>query len=124
MPRWVAFALTSILLKGAEAAELASVLSAATSGPPASAASGCAGRARPLLSMPACAFRACPPSQSTHIFTFTFEDGEELLLWMGDRWQPHGTGSVGGASYVWLPLLPHAQGPGFELVWAEGWSLR
>ncbi|KAL4443631.1 hypothetical protein ABPG75_011368 [Micractinium tetrahymenae] len=63
-------------------------------------------------------------AQSTHVFTFTFEDGDELLLWMGDRWQPHGPGSVGGASYVWLPLLPHAQGPGFELVWAERWSLR
>ncbi|KAL4447267.1 hypothetical protein ABPG77_007300 [Micractinium sp. CCAP 211/92] len=63
-------------------------------------------------------------AQSTHIFTFTFEDGEELLLWMGDRWHARGPGSVGNASYVWLPLLPHTQGSGFELVWAEGWSLR
>lgn len=64
------------------------------------------------------------PAQSTHVFTITFEDGEELLLWMGDRWQARGPGSVGNASYVWLPLLPHTLGPGFELVWAEGWSLR
>jgi hypothetical protein len=25
---------------------------------------------------------------------------------------------------VWLPLLPRIGAPGFELVFAEGWSLR
>lgn len=25
---------------------------------------------------------------------------------------------------VWLPLLPRLGAPGFELVWAENWSLR
>lgn len=63
-------------------------------------------------------------SQSTHIFTYTFQDGAEVLVWMGDRWNEQGRGSVGGASYVWLPLLPRVGAPGFELVYAENWSLR
>lgn len=25
---------------------------------------------------------------------------------------------------VWLPLLPRVGAPGFELVWAQNWSLR
>ncbi|KAI3423861.1 hypothetical protein D9Q98_009695 [Chlorella vulgaris] len=63
-------------------------------------------------------------AQSHYIFTFVFEDGSELLMWMGDRWQPDGPDSIGAASYVWLPLLPRIGAPGFELVFSEGWSLR
>lgn len=44
-------------------------------------------------------------SQSTHIFTYTFQDGAEVLVWMGDRWNEQGRGSVGGASYVSVPWL-------------------
>lgn len=76
-----------------------------------------------------------PPSAGTHLFphhvlqsTFVYEhwfaDGELLLIWMGDRWNADGPGSVGNASYLWLPLLPHTDGGGFELVWAENWRLR
>lgn len=39
-------------------------------------------------------------AQSHYIFTFVFEDGSELLMWMGDRWQPDGPDSIGAASYV------------------------
>ncbi|PSC71307.1 glycosyl hydrolase family 43 [Micractinium conductrix] len=62
-------------------------------------------------------------AQSTFIHTHTFSDGQHLLLWMGDRWNAQGPGGVGNATYVWLPLLPRAGGQGFELVWAEGWTL-
>jgi hypothetical protein len=41
-----------------------------------------------------------PRLQSTHVFTYTFADGEQLLLWMGDRWNSNGLGSVAAASYV------------------------
>lgn len=34
------------------------------------------------------------------MFTYTFADGEQLLLWMGDRWNSNGPGSVAAASYV------------------------
>ena len=30
---------------------------------------------------------------------------------------------MGNASYVWLPLIPHVGGGGFQLVWAEAWRL-
>ncbi|KAI7840698.1 hypothetical protein COHA_005620 [Chlorella ohadii] len=63
-------------------------------------------------------------SQSTFIFEHRFADGTPLLLWMGDRWNSQGPGGVGNASYVWLPLLPRIGVPGFELVWAEGWSVQ
>lgn len=33
-----------------------------------------------------------------------------LLIYFGDRWNAQGPGSVGNASYVWLPLVP-ATGP-------------
>ena len=39
------------------------------------------------------------------------------------RWNPYGPGSVGNASYVWLPLLPKLDSIGFELIWEEAWSL-
>lgn len=41
-------------------------------------------------------------SQPTFIFTYTFEDGTPLHLWMGDRWNAHGPGGVSNASYVSL----------------------
>lgn len=64
-------------------------------------------------------------SQSTYIFPYRFSDGSTLLLYMGDRWNANGPGSVGAASYVWLPLLPKLGGKseGFELVYEEEWSL-
>ena len=71
---------------------------------------------------------SCPtPAQSTFIYEHRFEDGEPLLLWMGDRWNSAAPGGVASAGYVWLPLLPHTNvgvTGGFELVWTEGWSLR
>ena len=45
-------------------------------------------------------------SQSTAVFPFQAENGQELLMYMGDRWNAAGPGSVSQASYVWLPLLP------------------
>ena len=64
-------------------------------------------------------------AQSTYIFPFRFPDGSKLLLWMGDRWNAGGPGSVGAATYVFLPLLPRLGAPGFQLVDAPGgaWSL-
>ncbi len=41
-------------------------------------------------------------AQSTFVFTYTFQDGAEVLIWMGDRWNDKGRGSVGQASYVSL----------------------
>jgi hypothetical protein len=31
---------------------------------------------------------------------------QELLIYYGDRWNVGGPGSVGNATYVWLPLVP------------------
>ena len=44
-------------------------------------------------------------SQSSFVFSYTHPSGGELLIYMGDRWNIHGPGSVGNASYVWLPLV-------------------
>ena len=47
-------------------------------------------------------------SQSTAVFPFQADDGRQLLVYMGDRWNAGGPGSVARASYVWLPLIPVA----------------
>ncbi|CAL5218581.1 g275 [Coccomyxa viridis] len=61
-------------------------------------------------------------SQSTFVFSLTFEDGTVMYIYMGDRWNFYGPGKVEKASYVWLPLLPRLDGRGYELVYAEKWS--
>ncbi|KAK9813147.1 hypothetical protein WJX72_009862 [[Myrmecia] bisecta] len=43
-------------------------------------------------------------SQSTFVLPITFSDGARLFIYMADRWNFEGPGSVGNASYVWLPL--------------------
>ena len=51
--------------------------------------------------------------------------GGAPLVWLGATW----TMPVAHVclpppcTQVWLPLLPRAGGQGFELVWAEGWTL-
>ncbi|KAK9861598.1 hypothetical protein WJX84_003056 [Apatococcus fuscideae] len=47
-------------------------------------------------------------SQSTAVFPYQTEDGRELLMYLGDRWNAAGPGGVAQAGYVWLPLIPTA----------------
>ena len=58
-------------------------------------------------------------SQSTYVLPLSLPQGR-LLLYMGDRWNAaseSGGGSVGNASYVWLPLLRNASDPtGFTIA--------
>ena len=55
-------------------------------------------------------------SQSTFVWQYTHPaTGKQMLMYMGDRWNYHGKGSVGNATYVWLPLpapAPHRAGGG------------
>ncbi len=48
-------------------------------------------------------------SQPAFVFTFVGQGGRALQVYYGDRWNYDGPGSVGNASYVWLPLLPPAE---------------
>eukprot|EP00879_Flechtneria_rotunda_P027715 GHRR01029702.1.p1 GENE.GHRR01029702.1~~GHRR01029702.1.p1 ORF type:complete len:383 (+),score=92.55 GHRR01029702.1:978-2126(+) len=56
---------------------------------------------------------------STPAFVFTYsqpETAQVVLIYYGDRWNLHGHGSVGNASYVWLPLVPMvAPSPGIPV---------
>ena len=57
-------------------------------------------------------------SQPTYVLPLDLPQGR-LRLYMGDRWNEgseSAPGSVGGASYVWLPLLRNASAP-------TGWSM-
>ena len=56
-------------------------------------------------------------SQSTYVLPYTHPaSGQILLIYMGDRWNFNGPGSVGNASYVWLPLLaPKSDDQGYRL---------
>eukprot|EP00775_Hariotina_reticulata_P009005 gene9005-9178_t len=48
-------------------------------------------------------------SQPAFVFSFSFPStSQELLIYYGDRWNVEGPGSVGNATYVWLPLVPDA----------------
>eukprot|EP00877_Chromochloris_zofingiensis_P007339 jgi/Chrzof1/2859/Cz12g01150.t1 len=63
-------------------------------------------------------------SQPAFIYTHHFSDNQVLHIYFGDRWNLDGPGSIGNASYVWLPLLPHATTPGaFDLQWHDSWSI-
>ena len=58
-------------------------------------------------------------SQSTYVLRHTFADGRALTMYMGDRWNEaseSAPGSVGGASYVWLPMVRNGSDP-------TGWSM-
>ena len=58
-------------------------------------------------------------SQSTYVLRHTYADGRTLTMYMGDRWNEgseSAPGSVGGASYVWLPMVRNASDP-------TGWSM-
>ena len=46
-------------------------------------------------------------------------------MYMGDRWNYHGNGSVGNATYVWLPLVANGMGTLAMgcIVWPR-WPLR
>jgi hypothetical protein len=44
-------------------------------------------------------------SQPTFVLPYTHPSGKRLPIYMGDRWNFQGPGSVGNASYVWLPLV-------------------
>ena len=53
-------------------------------------------------------------SQPTYVLPLELPPAGKLLLYMGDRWNQgseSAPGSVGGASYVWLPLLHNASAP-------------
>ena len=53
-------------------------------------------------------------SQSTYVLPLTTPRGS-VVVYLGDRWNEKGAGSVGAATYVWLPLLRNASG-GFSLA--------
>ncbi|BDA44105.1 hypothetical protein COCOBI_05-2890 [Coccomyxa sp. Obi] len=60
-------------------------------------------------------------SQSSFVFPLEFVDGTVLHIYMGDRWNFAGPGSVENATYVWLPLLPNGDGSGYTLQHADSW---
>ena len=55
-------------------------------------------------------------SQSTYVLPYAHPSGKELVMYLGDRWNNGGPGSVGNASYVWLPLVKDGADP-------SGWKL-
>lgn len=51
-------------------------------------------------------------SQSTYVLPYTHPATQRRLhIYLGDRWNEAGAGSVGNASYVWLPLVRNASTP-------------
>lgn len=62
--------------------------------------------------------------QAAYVLPYTFDDGSVLNVWMGDRWNPKGPGSVANATNLWLPLLPRPNGQGFYIKWAPRWTIR
>ena len=59
-------------------------------------------------------------SQST--FVLKLKVGSKFVyMYQGDRWNQGGPGSVGNATYIWLPLMP---GNGtFSLSWHDTWKI-
>jgi len=56
-------------------------------------------------------------SQSTYVLPYVHPVTKKVMrMFLGDRWNDHGPGSVGNASYVWLPLIRDAKDP-------SGWSI-
>lgn len=47
-----------------------------------------------------------------------------LHIYMGDRWNFQGPGSVGNASYVWLPLLRHSDGGAYSIEYTSSWTIK
>ena len=47
------------------------------------------------------------------MFPIAFPDDKVLYVYMGDRWNPYGPGSVANATYLWLPLQPRQEDDGF-----------
>ena len=44
-------------------------------------------------------------------------DACDLLIYLGDRWNANGPGSVGNSSYVWLPLVrDRSSATGFSML--------
>lgn len=76
------------------------------------------------LARPAAGAGADTTFDSTPAFvhTYSWGDGSELQVYVGDRWNLKGEGSVANASYVWLPLLPDGGG-GFSMLWLDAWKL-
>jgi len=67
-------------------------------------------------------------SQSTFMFRYKHpSSGKDLLMYMGDRWNYHGSGSVGNATYVWLPLIPNGTTghglPRFTMPYLTEWKV-
>ncbi|CAK0772385.1 hypothetical protein CVIRNUC_003957 [Coccomyxa viridis] len=63
-------------------------------------------------------------SQSSSVFTLRLASGAALHIYMGDRWNFYGPGSVANSSYVWLPLLPREDGLGYTLLELDEWRPR
>jgi len=61
-------------------------------------------------------------SQSTFVLQILIPDTQKTVyMYMGDRWNQGGPGSVGNASYIWLPLVPN--GNAFVMEWHDTWRL-
>jgi len=59
-------------------------------------------------------------SQSTFVLPLKF-GSKVVYMYQGDRWNFHRRGSVGNATYVWLPLIP--KGDTFTMRWYDRWKI-
>lgn len=61
-------------------------------------------------------------SQSTFILPFHRQDGSVVHIYLGDRWNEYGPGSLQNMTEVWLPLLPPSGPPPTNVQ--IGWQLQ
>jgi len=61
-------------------------------------------------------------SQSTFLFPYRHADGHVTHIWMADRWNEYGPGSIQNDTLIWLPLQPPS-GPAPTNV-TEGWTIQ
>lgn len=66
-------------------------------------------------------------SQDTFVLPYRHPNGDELPIYMGDRWNADGPGGVSNASYVWLPMVATPGGPFgssvLNFTWHDSWVI-
>jgi len=60
-------------------------------------------------------------SQSTYVLPYTYPNGETKFIYMGDRWNYYGPGSLLNATYIWLPITVNSA-TSFNINWLDYWN--
>ena len=62
-------------------------------------------------------------SQSTFVLPYKHPNGDDLLIYMGDRWNHAGPGGILNASYVWLPFNAPNAGVALNFTFEQDWRV-